>query len=387
MRVQKTMHPRKAHLRSRNGCVQCKRRRVKCDESTPLCGPCSKHRIECSFASSLLTPPSPPLLRAPQYAPPLSPSSLMDLELLHNFTSKTYSTITCSSVISPSLREFYRTTYVQEAFAYDYFIHSILAVSAFHHVHQHRRSGASAGLEKYLIAAHTHHNTALRSFRQTLNNVTDENCSAMFGCASLITIMSYAQLHVTTIQPLSDSPRKPNLLVPEWFTLLRGIPLAVHNNENVKSGPMAPIFQRMKACGTGKVDSDISSYFKRLCAAFTQHSDAKVGRLCCAAVDKLRESFVNFGQQRESTPLLAWPATVHEEFVVLLKMSIQEAVLVFAQFCVLLFEIRGSWWVEGWAEYILERVDNCIVEERWREWLRWPSNVIYGKEREVYPPS
>ena len=332
-------------------------------------------------------PPSPPPQRALQYAPPLSPSSLMDLELLHNFTSKTYSTITCSAVISPSLREFYRTTYVQEAFAYDYFIHSILAVSAFHLVHQRRQSGASADLEKYLIAGHTHHNTALRSFRQTLEDVTDENCSAMFGCASLIAIMSYAQLRTATNQPLPDSPRKANSFVPEWFTLVRGISLAVHNNENVKSGPMAPIFRRIETYGTGKVDPDVSSYLKRLCDAFTQHSDAKVGRVCCAAVDMLRESFTIAGQQRESMPVLAWPVTVHEEFVALLEMSIQEAVLVLAQFCVLLFEIRGLWWVEGWAEHILESVDDYIVEERWREWLRWPSDVIYGKEREVSPPS
>ena len=306
----------------------------------------------------------------------------MDLELLLNFTSKTYSTITCSAVISPSLGEFYRTTYVQEAFAYDYFIQSILAVSAFHFVHEHRRSGATAGLEQYLVAAHTHHNTALRSFRRTLDNVTDENCSAMFGCASLIAIMSCAQLRTATIEPLTDLPRKANSLVPEWFTLVRGISVAVHKNENVKSGPMAPIFQRLKACGASKIDPDISSYLDRLCHAFTQHSDANVAWVCSAAVDMLQQSFATIGQQLESTPFLSWPVTVHEEFVTLLEMGVQEAALVLAQFCVLLFEMRESWWAEGWAEYIFESVGD-IVEEGWREWLQWPSDVIYGREREV----
>ncbi|CAI6093731.1 unnamed protein product [Clonostachys chloroleuca] len=45
-------NPRRIHRKSRNGCVQCKRRKIKCDESKPECGKCISFRIPCSFSPS-----------------------------------------------------------------------------------------------------------------------------------------------------------------------------------------------------------------------------------------------------------------------------------------------------------------------------------------------
>ncbi|CCK67944.1 Ecm22p KNAG_0A02550 [Huiozyma naganishii CBS 8797] len=45
---------RKFHNKSKNGCDNCKRRRVKCDEGKPFCQKCANMRLECVF-----TPPQP----------------------------------------------------------------------------------------------------------------------------------------------------------------------------------------------------------------------------------------------------------------------------------------------------------------------------------------
>ncbi|KAK8205947.1 hypothetical protein IWZ01DRAFT_60321 [Phyllosticta capitalensis] len=55
--------PRLGHKKSRNGCVQCKRRRVKCDEQRP-CSHCARHGVECSLTSQDGAPPPPPPQRA-----------------------------------------------------------------------------------------------------------------------------------------------------------------------------------------------------------------------------------------------------------------------------------------------------------------------------------
>jgi hypothetical protein len=44
--------PRKGHKKSRGGCGRCKRRKVKCDEATPICGQCSRLGFQCDFESS-----------------------------------------------------------------------------------------------------------------------------------------------------------------------------------------------------------------------------------------------------------------------------------------------------------------------------------------------
>ncbi|KAI9924589.1 hypothetical protein MW887_006862 [Aspergillus wentii] len=42
-------HARRAHRKSRAGCLNCKRRRVKCDESRPHCIRCQKHGVDCDY--------------------------------------------------------------------------------------------------------------------------------------------------------------------------------------------------------------------------------------------------------------------------------------------------------------------------------------------------
>ncbi|PGH12506.1 hypothetical protein AJ79_04250 [Helicocarpus griseus UAMH5409] len=44
-------HPRKPHRKSRNGCSNCKKRRVKCDETKPGCRKCETYGISCDYSS------------------------------------------------------------------------------------------------------------------------------------------------------------------------------------------------------------------------------------------------------------------------------------------------------------------------------------------------
>ncbi|KAK9245494.1 hypothetical protein V1506DRAFT_538323 [Lipomyces tetrasporus] len=41
--------PRRAHKKSRNGCVRCKQRKTKCDEATPRCSRCAKRGLCCQY--------------------------------------------------------------------------------------------------------------------------------------------------------------------------------------------------------------------------------------------------------------------------------------------------------------------------------------------------
>lgn len=40
---------RRGHVKSRLGCLSCKRRRVKCDETHPVCGQCGRLKLSCSY--------------------------------------------------------------------------------------------------------------------------------------------------------------------------------------------------------------------------------------------------------------------------------------------------------------------------------------------------
>ncbi|KAH7346477.1 hypothetical protein BKA65DRAFT_502535 [Rhexocercosporidium sp. MPI-PUGE-AT-0058] len=74
------MATRRPHRKSRLGCKRCKVRRMKCDETHPICMNCSKHDLECDFSPSrdrAPTRPLPPIKLPPVKIPPLrrSPDS------------------------------------------------------------------------------------------------------------------------------------------------------------------------------------------------------------------------------------------------------------------------------------------------------------------------
>ncbi|EGX90385.1 C6 transcription factor [Cordyceps militaris CM01] len=66
---------RRGHSKSRLGCLNCKRRRVKCNELRPTCSPCRRLGLLCDYATS-----APPPHDAVATAPPATPSSALNLD-------------------------------------------------------------------------------------------------------------------------------------------------------------------------------------------------------------------------------------------------------------------------------------------------------------------
>lgn len=116
-----------------------------CDEQKPQCGNCVKHNVRCAF---IATSGSPAPIPRPDEL------NMADLELLHNYSTTTYATLTTWVTI----REFYRTTIVQLDFQHDYIMRTVLAISALHIAH-YRPSMR----DHYLSLAATHHQIASRT--------------------------------------------------------------------------------------------------------------------------------------------------------------------------------------------------------------------------------
>lgn len=70
---------RRGHFKSRLGCFNCKRRRVKCNELRPHCSPCHRLELTCTY----------PTLIAASTGPRPAPSALVleDLRFYHHFVT------------------------------------------------------------------------------------------------------------------------------------------------------------------------------------------------------------------------------------------------------------------------------------------------------------
>ena len=62
---------RKFHKKSRNGCSTCKKRRVKCDETRPVCNKCSNLKLSCGYVMDPDQPPEkkPCVSKSPELSP------------------------------------------------------------------------------------------------------------------------------------------------------------------------------------------------------------------------------------------------------------------------------------------------------------------------------
>lgn len=77
--------PRKGHKKSRNGCFNCKRRKVKCPETLPECANCTRNGLVCEY-------PAPPskLTISPALQSTPNVFSMSDLRLFQHFLFKAY---------------------------------------------------------------------------------------------------------------------------------------------------------------------------------------------------------------------------------------------------------------------------------------------------------
>lgn len=76
--------PRKGHTKSRRGCLNCKRRRVKCQETLPVCEHCKRLGLPCQYPRAGVTTPSSALQTTP------TQFSIDDLRFFHHFLVTAY---------------------------------------------------------------------------------------------------------------------------------------------------------------------------------------------------------------------------------------------------------------------------------------------------------
>ncbi|KAL3425534.1 C6 zinc finger protein [Phlyctema vagabunda] len=380
---------RKSHRKTRTGCSLCKKRKIKCDEQKPQCNNCIKHSVQCDFllrttsvagspndnsihsttsVHSHVQSPSAPLDGS---NPPMNESSmslnLTDLELLHNFTTQTFSTL----AFDPLLRNLWRINVPQLAFNYGFVMRGILAVSALHLAYY-----KPSKREYYLAQAMRQHQTALNTGIGMLSNVTEENCSAIY-------IFSVLTFFFTL-----GSPRKAghfllieNNGIAEWLYLLRGTRTIVESClDALRNGILGPMFRvgdrRLALYETApglEQLSELGSYAKNSC------TDPEKLQVYLGAIEELDRSFAliyNSGVQSvETAHIFLWVFRISEEYLQLLREGSQEALAIFAYGCVLLKHLDCHWWMDGWSTHLISRTYYLLDEEH-RLWIRWPIEEI-----------
>lgn len=274
------------------------------------------------------------------------------------------------------MRTLWRINVPQIAFSYDFVMRGVLALSALHLAYSKPKQR-----ELFNSQARTHHQIGLRGVTALLPHVTDENCTAVYIFSAITCIITLA------------TPRQPDDLlvtgesgVSEWLVFFRGMRTIIDNSHQaLAAGTLGPMFvaggrrydlreEMMKETfpGSEQLDELLLLIQKTIKNEHELH-------VYMPAIEELRKSYlVVFGHNQlslEPGDIFVWLFRISDEYLALLREHVQEALVVFAYFCVVAKRMDFNWWIEGWSTHLISKVWHMLDEEH-RLWVRWPVEEI-----------
>ncbi|KAF2099057.1 hypothetical protein NA57DRAFT_56686 [Rhizodiscina lignyota] len=227
---------RRYHTKTRNGCVMCKRRRVRCDLQAPICGHCKRRGDWCNYqhlttcaaaetphseaseacksetwrsqtedskeATPQLGDQSPGFNSHTQFtthwtyhaSQPLDTLPLTDAilqspvfnssnsQLMAHWTSHTSGTLAMIGTTT----WIWRTEIPRYAQENPFLMHGVLSISALHIAHLQQPS-----YQSYSMAAQKQFDNALTLFRSSITTIDDKNCVAVLAFSLIVAIFQF----------------------------------------------------------------------------------------------------------------------------------------------------------------------------------------------------
>ncbi|KAG8664777.1 transcription factor [Fusarium poae] len=385
--------PRRHHRKSRNGCANCKSRRVKCDEQKPQCLNCARRELRCSFlppdsshaaspcgtlGSASSTPacdailvaqvPSPSLPDAPQTLSPEPASEGLDIEdfsLLHHYTVFTSHTL----AIVPGLDTFMRINLPRIAFSNNFLLHGTLAIAALH-LSRFKRNASEANL--YMMKALHHYGTALRTATSLMPSINSRNGPALY----LFSMLSFSFT-------LGLRPKPGDFLlfgqqgIAQWLGQLQGMRSLLETQpELFQDDTLAPMFQLSVRSLAQPVSS--TDHFPQLREQIQQAASGDPELVhYLKALDQLSQrfdsAFLSTSRVAQLSPqqVFVWVYQLDDEFVRLLQEEKPIPLVILSYFCILLNRLSSFWWIRGWPEHLLSEIHSSLDEE-YKVWMRRP---------------
>ncbi|QMW43368.1 hypothetical protein G4B11_006738 [Aspergillus flavus] len=238
--TEKVYHARRAHRKSRAGCVKCKQRRVKCDETKPHCLRCQKHGVDCSYDAgqvnsarskgviSYFINKFPNLTEQESAAYKMSllavSSKLDELLLMKPKNGRLSSTMralhhfheaTIPTVSSERSQNMMRGKMIQLAFDSPFLMHAIIGAATSHLRRIYPEDNTYTMVEAY------HWQKAIKQYSEEISTaVGPHNMDPLYSACLLMTIHSFSleEYNPRSSFVFSDDPESLN-----WLMLQSGL--------------------------------------------------------------------------------------------------------------------------------------------------------------------
>ncbi|RDH30291.1 hypothetical protein BDQ94DRAFT_181607 [Aspergillus welwitschiae] len=383
------MAPRRKHKKSRLGCIECKRRRIKCDEQRPVCSQCTISERTCEFAemparcirptTSRRQTPSIPASSTGETAEssstvaeadsPIEPAAnLLHAELLYQLLTETIDSINEQNspeiVVSPA-------ELIRCSLRASYLLNELLALAATH------LSIIRSEQHVYYRTHATHlQNHALRFFHAMDNADDPEACVPRFFFSSILGLHTLCE---TLIFRDGDFNIFLDSFVP-YLRLHQGVRAVIGDNWSMLSqttslGPTLGSAGRQL-----QTDGNLGPECRHLLALIRQSNlGPSITETYRQAIEALQAAMHSISSNRPGgaciTGVFAWPASVPSKYIDLLALRSPDALAVLAHYGVVLHAYRQCWFLGDGGRYLIESI-NDYLGPAWSEWLAYPRQVL-----------
>lgn len=387
--------PRRAHKKSRDGCVQCKERHQKCDETRPVCVLCSTSQRQCSYLERLLRPTgqlggtssvsnnseavwtvgvtAPPhvLGPVPSGEPRRVENQVYALEhmvLLRHAESESADFMMCdeSSVALVS-------SICDLALTSQYLMDEFLALAALHlSVHDPSRHG------QYSRMAFELQVRALSLHNPVTVELSEQNCIPRFLFSALLGLYV---LHDTlsTIQNGFDAFLHK---FGDYLNLQQGVGFICREFWPVISSSKGPAFfaseEQMSQGGntltsSGHACDAIEEMLMESILAPTSLNTCRSATKCLKNAFRLFEIFSARGNRRVHAAI-PFPVNVPPRYDEMLRQKVPEALVILAHYGVLLHRCREFWIIGGGGKAMIQPIA-AELGQQWHRFMELPNAV------------
>ncbi|KAM0285570.1 hypothetical protein ACHAPQ_003330 [Fusarium lateritium] len=358
------------HKKSRTGCQQCRNRRVKCDETKPVCCHCNRLELPCIY--DRVTSPNSDLPAEAAVEPPESESRRkLELALFYQYMTDTGPSL----AIADSTAHFWVTTSCRLALESDSLLYAMYMVAALHTEH---RSGlkdleASDTCRTYL-------NMAIREHHKDVAGMKSENIEYICLTSSMLRIYGFVRLQGRSLQPYTP---------PVDWLRITGSSTAVFRQawDLIKDKPKSVAYEMIESASDFRDDSESAELRRDLehlmsrekphelqepWDSETEAAYARALNLIGGIWKALDSQCLAGGVGRR---VVVFPMLLNKRFADMVEELRPRALVILAHYFALLATLSRVWWIgdSGPREV---RAIAAILPDEWQGLLDWPKRIL-----------
>lgn len=300
-----------------------------------------------------------------------------DLELLHHYTTCSYKTIAKGYP-----QEIWSIQVPKLAFANTYLLHELLAIAAFHLAYLHPERH-----KEYTVKATHHQSRAIEGIRSVLTNFHAKNCHALFAASIFLFVSSLAASRPSADDIITGGNSDFSLdNLVDVFLLLKGVRGVIDDaTEELRNGPFREVFRPMNIAdpspGLTRLMKQLQRFAERLPEIMASTRDPN-GPIIELEVQRMIQCIEHIGQTSASPEyqtIAAWPLSLSQTFIGLLRRRFQPALAVLCYYCVILHSTEDSYWfTKGWGMCVMKDIVKHMAPP-WNQDSAWAEGWITGQ--------